>query len=201
VASLNTDYKAFLVETDRLLSLSRSLTGIQTEHRKLIAEIILIRLSILLETHLKLVISKLACGVRYLDGSAPMNLVVQSSMASAVKAMTTLNRKKPRYPIWNDGKEIRENIVHLVDATDHCMKVLINYAPLLTEVRYVRNHIAHRNDGTRKNFRAIVQKYYGAYVSTVTCGILLLSERASIPSLLESHILATRVMLKDLTRA
>src|SRR5260370_13037333 len=101
---LTPDHLSFLMETDRLLALVRSLKDIAPVHRKLIAEIMLIRLSFLLENHLKLIFTKLSCGANYLDGSAPRRLLSPyRSMAAALAAMKNLNRARPRYPIWNDG--------------------------------------------------------------------------------------------------
>lgn len=75
------------------------------------------------------------------------------------------------------------------------------YASYITELRYIRNYIAHRNDGTRKNFRTVVRKFYGAVVPGVTSGTLLLSERVSRPSLLETHIRTSRILIRDLVKA
>ena len=78
---------------------------------------------------------------------------------------------------------------------------MINYAAFLTELRYIRNHIAHRNDGSKKNYIKLIRKYYGAPVHGITCGNLLLSSRVHKPPLVEVHIRNSRVMIKDLVRA
>jgi hypothetical protein len=195
------DHASFIYETDRLIALLASIADISPNHQKLIAEIMLIRLSFLLENHLKLIFAKLSCGATYIDGSAPMLLVPYRSMAAALAAMQNLNRPRPRYLIWNDGSEIRENIVHVINTNDACNVVLRTYAPYLTELRYVRNYIAHRNEGSRKNFRSVVRRFYGAVVPGVTSGTLLLSERASKPPLVEVHIRTSRVLIKDLLKA
>jgi len=185
----------FFNETDRLLVLIGSTFDIEPVHRKLIAEIVLLRLSILLEIQIQRIFAKICCCASYLDGSSPIVVNPLRSMTSALHAMATLNRPRPRYPIWNDGAEIRKNVEHLINVTDHCIGIMRTYAPHLTEIRYVRNHIAHRNDGTRKNYRSILRKYYGAFLPGITCGPLLLSNRVSKPPLLEVYIRTSRVLL------
>jgi hypothetical protein len=192
---------SFTYETDRLIALLASIVDIAPNYRKLIAEIILIRLSFLLENHLKLIFAKLACGASYMDGSTPQLLVTHRTMAAALAAMQNLNRPRLRYLIWNDGAEIRENIVHIMQPSDDCNIVLRTYAPYLTELRYVRNYIAHRNEGTRKNFRSVIRRFYGAALPGITSGTLLLSRRASNPPLVEVHIRTSRVLIKDLLKA
>jgi hypothetical protein len=75
------------------------------------------------------------------------------------------------------------------------------YAPHLTEVRYIRNHIAHRNDASRRKFRNVVPRHYGAFKPGVTSGTLLLSDRISAPPLMEVYIRTSRVLVKDLVKA
>jgi hypothetical protein len=81
---------------------------------------------------------------------------------------------------------------------DHCISVMLNYGSFLTDMRYIRNHIAHRNDSTRDNFRTLVRRYYGATPPGITSGVLLLSPRVSRPRpLIEIHILSARILIKD----
>jgi hypothetical protein len=71
MARVQPDYRTFYEETDRLLALLRSMTALGAMHRKLIAEIVHLRLAILLENHMKIIFSKLCCGTPYIDGSVP----------------------------------------------------------------------------------------------------------------------------------
>src|SRR5271166_5156596 len=133
MARLLHEHNSFFYETDRLLALLGTLASVAPIHRKLIAEIMLMRLSFLLENHLKLIFAKLSCGALYLDGSLPTLLLRHRSMAAALTSMKKLNRPRPRYPIWNDASEIRENVVHVINAGDHCISIMHTYAPFITE--------------------------------------------------------------------
>lgn len=170
-------------------------------HRKVIAEIVHLRLTILLENHMKIIFTKLGCGTPYVDGSVPKLLSRQTSAAAAINAMRTLNRPKPITLSWNDGPSIRNGVAHILDSNEHCIAVVRNFGSHFSDLRYVRNHIAHRNDGSRSNFRKLVQRYYGANVPGVTCGTLLLSTRVSTPPLIEVHIRTSRVLIKDVLKA
>lgn len=201
--SIENDLTTFMKETARLTSLLASTSSLEPAHRKFIAEIALIRLALLIENTMKSVFCKLACGATYIDGSIPKILAQQRNTPAAIAAMQKLNRSKDRNNLsWNDGAEIRKNIQFLIDPADQCHQVLKYHASFLTEVRFIRNHIAHRNTNSRKNFVKLIRKYYGARVPGVTCGNLLVSKRVSpTRPLLATHLITANVMVKDITRA
>jgi hypothetical protein len=200
---LSGDYADFRNETTRLSGILASTSTLAPIHRKFIAEIALLRLAILIENSMKSVFCKLACGATYIDGTAPLVVAVQKNGPLAVAAMHNYNRTKRRNALpWNDGAEIRENIRLLIDPNDPCHQLLKNHATFLTEIRWLRNHIAHRNKNSRLNFVKLIRKYYGANVSGVTCGNILVSPRVSqTRPLLETYILTSNVMMKDIMRA
>ena len=202
MARLNPEYNTFFEETDRLLALLSSCSNMAALHRKLIAEIVHLRLAILLENHMKTIFAKLCCGAAYIDGTAPLLLLApRKSASAAVSAMQILNRAKPFQLSWNDGPKIRNGVQHLLDPRDHSISVVRNFGAHFTEMRFIRNHIAHKNEGTRTNFRKLVRSYYGANVPGITSGILLLSPKVSQPSLIEVHIRTSRTLIKDILKA
>jgi hypothetical protein len=197
---LHPEYNSFVRETDRLLALLASTTAIGPAHRKVVAEIVHLRLAILLENHLKQLFGKICCGAQYLDGTTPQLLRIQASSSAAFSAMKTLNRTKDHHTRWNDGRGIRSGVEHIINPGDHSISVTRNFGAFLTDVRYIRNHVAHRNEGTRVNFRKLVRRYYGGMPPGINSGILLLSERVSKPPLIEVHIRTARVMVKELVK-
>ena len=200
--SLVDDCTNFMKETARLTDILQSTSSLAPTHRKFIAEIALIRLSVLIDNTMRSVFCKLACGAAYIDGSMPIILAHQRNIPAAITAMQRLNRPKLRYSLpWNDGSKIRDNIQFLIDPADQCHQLIKNYASFLTEIRYIRNHIAHRNANSRANFVKLIRKYYGARVPGVTCGNLLVSPRVSPKRpLLAAHLITANVMLKDIAR-
>lgn len=200
--SLVNDYADFRAETTRLTRLLASTSNLGPAHRKFIAEIALLRLAILIENSMKSVFCKLSCGATFINGSAPTLLAPQRNIPMALAAMQNLNRAKFRYSLpWNDGAEIRDNIQFIIDPADQCHQELKNHAGFLTEIRWIRNHIAHRNDNSRANFVKLIRRYYGASVRGVTCGNLLVSPRVSATRpLLEVHIVTANIMMGDIVR-
>jgi hypothetical protein len=196
---LAADLSSFRLETDRLLGLYASIAPLAPAHRKLVAEVVQLRLAILVENTLRSIFSKVACATPYIDGALPAILVPSASMASAISNMQVVGRPKTRSLKWNDGAEIRRNIQYLVDSSDYSVLTMLTYGTYLTDVRYVRNHIAHKNSGSRANFRKILLKYYGSAPSGVDCGTLLTTPRFT-PTVLEEQIRTGRAMIRDLTR-
>jgi len=188
-------------EVDRLINLLQSIDVISAIHRRVVAEIILLRLSILIENNLKSIFCKLCCGANYVDGRKPIVNLPSRSLIGAISLMKSHNRPRNRYPIWNDGREIRENVRYIVDNNDHAFRTISNYSSFLTEIRYFRNHIARRNESSRKNYRNIVKKYYGANPPGIQVGAVLLSKRVQRTSVLETHIRSARIMINDIIRA
>lgn len=185
---------------DRLSALVASTTQLAPAHRKLIAEVVLVRLSILVEAQTKSVCCKIVCGTPFLDASNPILLQRSRSASAAVSAMQNVGRAKPRYPIWNSGKGIRENLKFLVDPSDPTILTLTNHAAFLTQVRYVRNHIAHHNERSRANYKSVVNALYGAYPRGVTPGTLLLTNAFGPVTLLDRNLRTTKIYLRDLVR-
>ena len=188
-------------QIDKLTALVASTTHLEPAHRKLIAEVVLVRLSILVEAQTRSICCKIACGTRFLDGSNPILLHPSRSAAAALAAMKTLNRPKDRHPVWNDGRGIRDTIKHVVDPADPTHRCVTNYASYLTEIRYVRNHIAHNNHTTRSNYKSVVRTRYGAYPRGVTPGTLLLTAAFGPIPLLNRYLTTGKIYVRDLTRA
>ncbi len=199
--SIKRDFAEVFGVTDRLISLMPTISAIEVGQRKLVCEIVLIRLFLALENSTKSIFSKLACETPYLDGSQPVVLHPSKTMKGAIGAMQTLSRPKHRQLRWTDSKEIRENIRFIIASNDHCYSVVTSFAAKLTEMRYIRNHIAHNNETTRKNFHKIVRRRYGALRKGMTPGTMLLSKRGGNNPLLEDFIHVARAFIKDLTKA
>lgn len=199
--SIQRDFAGVFGVTDRLILLMPTINAIEVGHRKLVCEIVLIRLFLALENSTKSIFSKLACETPYIDGSQPDVLHPSKTMKGAIGAMETLSRPKRRQLSWTDGREIRENVRFIIASNDHCYSVVTSFAANLTEMRYLRNHIAHNNETTRKNFHKIVRRRYGALRKGMTPGTMLLSKRGGNNPLLEDFIHVTRSFIKDLTKA
>lgn len=201
VAQLSVDWRDVQNQTARLLSLADSLSGLEPNHRKLVAEITLVRLFLLFENSVASVSAKLLMGARYLDGSMPVRLVNARSRQHANELMKTYGRASPARLVWTQSSEIRQNLAFSLDSSDPFFNVILNNGSLFSDMRYVRNHVVHSNESTLKNFRKVVRKHYGGLKQGVSPGLILLTDRFGKRPLLKSYITAIRVLFKDLVRA
>ena len=165
------------------------------------AEITLLRLFSLLENTLASVSSKLLCNAQYLDGTIPQRLVSATSSRSAQALMRSHGRRKPLgYLSWTQSKSIRQNLKNTLAPADPFFSTILTHAAWLTEIRYVRNQIAHSNAGTRENFRKVIRQHYGGLKRGVTPGVFLLTPALGPPGMLHRYLAQARVFIKDVVR-
>ena len=201
VVSLEVDWRRFRDESERLEELASSMETLAVGHRKLVAEIIMIRLVLLAENTISSICMKLLSGADYLDGRRPKRMVAASSKAKAEALMKQFGRTKPTGHLsWLRSREIRRNLKYTLEPTDPLLAVVLNYGALLTDMTYVRNHIAHKSESSRRHFRDVVRKYYGGLKRGVTPGVLLLTEAFGKPVLVTKYIAYYRVLIRELVR-
>ena len=186
---------------DRLIGLQANLHVLPAGYQKLVAEVVMVRVFDLFQNHLKRIVCKVACGGIYLDGSPPLLLHQYRSMTGAESAMKTVGRGgKPRYNLrWSKVTEIKENARFVIDPIDYLLVTLDRHSHDIDEMRRVRNRIAHNNEQSRRAYSDVVRRKYGARVTGVTPGTLLLSQRWS-PSLLETYLRSTRALVRTLVK-
>ncbi|MFA6187391.1 MAG: hypothetical protein WC770_09330 [Phycisphaerae bacterium] len=198
--SISSDYRTHDIETQRLLALSNTLSGLSPIHQKLVAEIVLLRLFSLFENLIRSVTLKLLCRAVYIDGSIPMLLTSARSSQNAFTLLKTYGRNKNHQPLWSKATDIKENLRYVINHADNIIIVVDRNSVMIDELRRVRNRIAHNNAGSRKDYRHVVRKHYGAFMNHVTPGKLLLTQRIQ-PPLLEQYIRQERILVKDIVKA
>jgi len=188
--------------TTRLLdNLADDVNLLPIKHQKIFAEILVVRLFLLIENSLASIASKLLCGAPYLDHSTPRRLVYARSINHARSMMQTHGRSTPLSNLsWTQSKDIRNNLDATLDRTDPFYTTILTYSDFLTELRYVRNHIVHANDNSRKNFQKIVRKHFGGLKRGMTPGLLLLTHRLGPHPQLKKYIVSGRMLLRELVR-
>ena len=200
--NLKVDWAQCEAETVRLRSLLPSLVTLSPAHRKLVAEIVMVRLFLLIENTIASSAAKMLCGAAYLDATLPMRLVTPQSMEAAKTLMRTHGRNPAKRNLWwTQSREIRDNLCFTLNAKDPFFGIVSRHAGLLTDMRHVRNHIAHKNASTRANFQNVVRRHCGGLKRGMTPGLLLLITLPSGTSLLESYIVSGRVTVRDLLHA
>ena len=175
---------------------------IDVQQRKLVAEIVMIRLFLLIDNTLGSIGAKMLCGAGYLDTTRPARTHSVRTIAAAVTAMRTHGRTTPKtYLTWTKSPEIRDNLSLTLAPTDPFFATIIDHAADLNEMRRVRNHIAHKSHSTRVHFRNVVTGYYGGLKQGVTPGLLLLTDAFGAPCLLDRYLIKARVIIGDTVRA
>lgn len=180
------------------LTLVKRIQSVDGLPRIYIAEMITIRLFSLFEAIVEDSACRLICGTKYCDGSSPL---LQRSRPTrgferARDAMRTFGRPTPnKFQLrWSRAADIKENLEYLFPTKEHFIDTIIGHGKFISDLRKVRNHIAHGNAGTRHRFDEVVYNYYGANVNAITPGKMLLSSRFS-PLLLEQFCKQTRIIL------
>lgn len=199
--TLKRDWDGFVAQIDRLEDLSRGLLPLSSTHRRLVAEILMVRLFMLVENSIQTIAPKLLCGALYLDTSLPIRLVTPSSLKHAATLMETHGRPKARVLRWSKANEIRKNLELTLHLSDPVFIALAAVATVFNDMRNVRNHIAHNNAGTRSKFQSVVLRHYGARVRTVTPGLFLLSQRPGPAPVLTTYLAASKTFVKTIVRA
>lgn len=197
---LDIDYNLFFKETSKLNTLLSSISILPPFHQKLVAEIILLRLFSLLENAIASISARIACNANYLDGSYPVLLALGHSSASAISLFKNRGRRTPKqYLTWTIAREIKNNVKFVIHLSDDFYRTIDNNSSFISEIRNIRNRIAHNNDDSRKKYKEVVRYHYGAYLNRITPGHLLLTKRKT-PCLLNQYITTTRIFISDLTK-
>ena len=200
--TLSPDWREFQRENNRLDALIVSVGQLTFIHRKLVAEIAMIRLFLLIENTIASIGAKILCGANYLDGSTPRVLVAANTVPKALALMKGHNRRTPKpFLSWTKSKDIRDNLKHTLDAGDSLFACVIRHGIRLNEMRIVRNHIAHGSESTAVKFRSVIRAHYGGLKKGMTPGLLLLTPALGHPPLIERYFAYSRVMIKEMVRA
>lgn len=200
MVKLNSDYQVFIQQTDRLMNLLSNIHSLSPQYSKLIGEIIMLRLFDMLEQIFKSIAVKLICGACYIDGTMPTLYTRARSAVGAETQIISYGRIKPRHRVnWTQVKEIKDNLEYVFDSREKYIRKLDENSAFIEEMRWIRNRIAHNNKKSRENYKKAVIRHYGAFVTSITPGIILLSNRNK-PTLLEQYILKSRILLKEMIK-
>jgi len=175
-----------------------SMYGIDMKLKYFVTELMMLRLFAIVETNIADTAYKLATNASYLNGTSPKLLVFpRKSMAGAREDMMGLDRDKKRGLNWAAAKEIKLNTKHILDPADFFILSIAKHAAIITEMRKIRNYIAHKNPASRKGFREVVRAKYAANLK-LSVGAFLLSEKRHVPHNFKRFIKTSRVLITDI---
>ena len=176
---------------------SRSLAPV---HQYLITELIILRLFSIVESAIEDIACKLVAGAPYVNGARPARLFPANSMGGARSAMLTFGRsERKNYLRWTSVKDIRDSTSQVLNATDPFIVYAQAHGNILSEMRKVRNFLAHRSPQARQGYREVVRVVYGAN-SRVRIEAFLTSRQRHSVAKVDEYLTTAKIMIADLAR-
>lgn len=183
------------------LRMYRSLSGtLAPTFQHLIAEVILLRVSAILELAIEELACKLVAGASYINGTYPALLYAANSVAGARLAINTRSGPKPPpYLTWTRASDIRRNVSKVLNVAEPFVYYARAHGTILNEIRMVRNGVAHNSANAKSEFRGVIRTTYGANVS-LTVGAFLTSTTRRPVAKIDEYLAGTRVIVGQLAR-
>ena len=176
---------------------SQSLTPL---HQYLIAELIMLRLFSIVESAIEDIACKLVAGAPYVNGTRPARLFPAKSMDGARTAMLRHGRPKTKnYLRWTSVKDIRDSTSQVLNSTDPFLTYAQAHGNMLSEMRKVRNFLAHRSPQARQGYREVVRVVYGAN-SKVRVEAFLTSRQTRPVAKVDEYLTTAKTMISNLAR-
>lgn len=196
--SLGVPLTEFSQRNTTYVQIAGALGQLTPTYQRLVAEMLLVRLFDDLQESLAGVAYRLACGAPYLNGTVPTLLAPPARSATAARKLYEYHGRQGRqyYCKWSKVSYINETTRYVLDPKDTFNAACGQHALVLSEMQAVRNRIAHKNAASKSRFDPIVRRYYGGTPRGITPGALLLSSR-KVPNLLNTYLVASRVLVKD----
>ena len=167
-------------------------------HQYLIAELIMLRVFAILEAAIENLACKLVAGATYTNGSSPVRLVVARSVRGARYTMEDPTGIGQTISLrWTSSRDIRRSTSAALSPADPFLNNVGKHANILTEMRKVRNFIAHRSASSRRGYKEVTRSVYGAN-SRIRVEAFLTSRRKRPVAKIDEYLTSTRVMINDL---
>lgn len=180
--------------------LNNDLSGISVlpfKYQWLIAELTMLRtFDILVEGTAELAY-KLCAGACYLNGSFPVLGANARSISSARSLLETHGRNKASSLSWTTVSSISKSVKYVLPNTEPYLRKLQPHSNVISDMRKVRNMIAHRNSKARKDYLGVVRQAHGAHLN-ITPAAFLISTKRSSTTKLHTYIVSSKVILKDI---
>lgn len=188
-----------ITDIERLETFRSDSQPLDPVHQHLIAELIVLRLFSIVESAIEDIACKLVAGAPYTNGSPPARLFSAKSRASAMSAMLTHRRPKPKsFLKWTSVSDIRDSTSKVLESTDPFFNYAQVHGSKISEMRKVRNFLAHRRSPkARKGYKDVVREVYGAN-SRVRIEAFLTSRRSRPVAKVDEYLATSKIVVSDL---
>lgn len=198
--SILTSYNKSISDIAILAGYNVNSKVLDAKYQYMISEVLMLRLFSILEFTMSEVALKLSCGASYQNGTNPIVLKSCKSVQDAHSNMLSYNRTKPLiYLQWTKASFVKESIKHVLDIRDKFYSNVAIYGSLINEMRIVRNHIAHRSNSTKKEYKTLLIRLYGGNPKLTVGAFLTSTNRNPLPNL-DRYIASIRIILNDITK-
>ena len=187
-------------DIERLETFRTSSQSLAPVHQHLIAELIMLRLFSVVESAIEDMACKLVAGAPYVNGTYPSRFYPAKSMSGARAAMLMHGRPSTKsFLRWGSAKDIRDSTSHVLDAKEPFIVSVQVHGNILTEMRKVRNFLAHRSSNARQGYREVVRAVYGAN-SRVRIEAFLTSRQRRPVAKVDEYLSTAILMISDLAK-
>ena len=200
--SVVVSHREFIAQADRLRALAVHVPAFAADYQVLLAEMIAIQLFYFFESTVESIAAKLISGAHYADGVVPVITQAATSIDDALTNMRTVGRHKPKGILkWNRASEINGNVKYVMATTENFCAACRNHAARINEVRIVRNHIAHNNAGTKREFESVVRRRLGAVPRRLPRpGAFVLREFTPGTTLIVEYVVTLGAIIRDVAK-
>lgn len=183
--------------TGRYLAKSKSLSA---EMQGFVAEMLMLRLFSILETCVRDVSIKVACGTPYKNGINSNPTIKCKSINDAIEKFKNEGRggKSIQNLHFTNVKQTNASIKYVINDSEPFRVKLSRFGPVYEEMRCVRNHIAHRTQSTYSAYKNIVKLRYGANLKINTSSFLISTKRGGLARI-DEYIRTIRILINDVT--
>ena len=186
-------------QLDRLASILADMPATALS-RYALAEIVLIRAASVFEDALAKLAYKLSCGAEFPDGTTDKIIVQSRSLIGARMAMRSEGGTRTvlkDYLKWTKSSHIAGSVNGVLDPQGHYVKTCQQFGSPIAEIFEVRNHAAHKNAGSRKNYLKWVKAQYGQE-RNIQLGYFLLTQNFSPMPNISRYISSIRIMVGNI---
>ena len=174
--------------------------SIDVKYQYFIAEVIMLRLFSILEQTIAEVAYKLVAGGKYLNGNDPILAASANSVSGARTLLLSHGRSRPVQNLkWTKSRFIRQSVQHVIDVSDAYVVNAQVHGYTIDEMRKVRNHLAHRNASTRREYNMVIRNIYGANIRLQTGPFLVSTKRTAMANI-DRYIRESRIIVDDLVK-
>jgi hypothetical protein len=195
-------HRDFIAQADKLRELAVHVPAFAPHYQILLSEMIALQAFYFFEGAMESLAAKLICGAHYADGVIPVITHLATSVDDALTKMRTVGRRRPKGILkWNRASEINGNVRYVMAVNEHFCAACRNHVSHINEIRIIRNHIAHGNQTTRREFEGVVIRRLGAKpLRLPRPGAFVLREFTPGTILLVEYIITLGAIVREATK-